>query len=71
MLASYAIEKSQDNLTSILSHFRTGPGAGFVSGSCDKMNMKDRSLTSGTKTTDYCALVPFQVAGGTLTRKPM
>ena len=34
------------------------------------MNMKDRSSISSTKTTDYCALVVFQDADDTLTRKP-
>ena len=32
--------------------------------------MKHRSSTSGTKMTDYCALVSFQNAGDTLTQKP-
>ena len=43
----------------ISSHFWTGPGAGFVSGAFDNMNMKVKSSTSGTKMTDYCALVVF------------
>ena len=34
------------------------------------MNMKDRSTDSGTKTTDYCALVVFQDTAITATRKP-
>ena len=34
------------------------------------MNMKYRSSNSGNKTTDYCALVVFQYADDTLTRKP-
>ena len=70
LLALYAIKKNQDNLTPIPSHFRTGPGAGFVSGTFDNMNKKDRSSISSTKTIDYCALVVFQDADDTLTRKP-
>ena len=70
MLASYAIKKSQDNLRPIPSHFPTGPVAGFASEVFDDMNMKDRSSTSGTKTTDYCALVLFEDADDILTRKP-
>ena len=66
LLASYAIKKSQNNLKPIPSHFRTGPGAGFVSGTFINMNMKDRFSTSDTKTTDYCALVVFQDADDTL-----
>ena len=45
LLASYTITKTQDKLTPISSHFWTGPGAGFVSGAFDNMNMKDRSST--------------------------
>ena len=62
--------KSQDSLISIPSHFQTGTGAGFASGAFDKMNMKDRSSTSSTKTTDYCALVIFQDTDDTLTQEP-
>ena len=40
LLASYAIKKNQTNLTPIPSHFETGPGAGFVSGAFDNMNMR-------------------------------
>ena len=70
LLASYAIKKSRDNLPPIPSHFRTSPCAGLVSGSFDKMNMKDISSTSATKAANYCALVVFQDADDTLTRKP-
>ena len=70
LLASYAIEKSQDNFTSILNHFQTGPGAGFVTGAFGNMNMKDRSSTLGAKTTNYCTFVVFQDGGHTYTRKP-
>ena len=64
LLASYAIKKSQDNLTPIPSHFRTGPDARFVSEAFDNMNMK------GTKTTVCCTLAVFQDADDTLTQKP-
>ena len=68
LLTSYAIKKNQNNLTPIPSHFQTDPGAGFVSGAFDNTNMRNRSSTSGTKTTDYCALVVFQDTDDTLTR---
>ena len=45
------------------SHFGTGLQA-------DNMNMKDKTSASGTKTTDYCALVLFQDATEKVTRKP-
>ena len=70
LLASYATKKSQDNLRPIPSHFPTGPVAGFVPEAFDDMSMKDRSSTSDTKTTDYCALVLFDDADDILTRKP-
>ena len=54
LLGSFAINKSQDNLTPIPSHFRTWPRAGFVPGAFGNINMKDSSLTSGTETTDCC-----------------
>ena len=72
LLVSYAIKKRRNKLTASPSHFQTGPSGGFVSGAfCSmNMNMKDSSLTLGTKTTDYCAVVVFQDADDTLTSKP-
>ena len=72
LLASYTIQKckSSNNITPIPSHFETGPEAGFVSGAFDNMNMRDKSSSSGTKTTDYCALVLFQEISEKVTRKP-
>ena len=54
-------------LTPILSLFQIRTGADFASGAFDSMNMKERSSTSGTKTTDYWGLTVFQDADDTLT----
>ena len=62
--------KMQERKQFDASHFGTGSSAGFVSGAFDNMNMKDKSSVSGTKATEYCALVLFQDATEKVTRKP-
>ena len=62
--------KMQERKQFDASHFGTGSQAGFVSGAFDNMDMKDKSSASGTKTTEYCAVVLFQDGTEKVTRKP-
>ena len=69
LLASYSIQKWKNDLSPIPSHFETGQEAGFVSGGFENVNTRDKSLVSGTKMTDYCALVLFHNSTEKVTRK--